>query len=79
MTCKKCGMKEPRYKAREHNCLKSLKKEAMAQKLRVIEKKEMFGLDFERYEPKCNNNHTLMAFRGFPYEHGSVRCDVCSE
>ena len=39
----------------------------------------MFGMNYERYEPKCNNNHTLLAYRGFPYEHGQVSCDVCSE
>ena len=72
LTCKNCEIKVPRYKVREHNCLKSLKQEAMAQKLKVVEKKEMFGMNYERYEPKCNNNHTLLAYRGFPYEHGQV-------
>ena len=79
LTCQTCQMTERRANIGQHDCLEALKKEALQQKLKVLEKKETFGIDFERYEPKCNNNHTLLAYRGFPYQHDPVRCNVCGE
>ena len=44
-----------------------------------LEEKEEHGMNYDRYEPKCNNGHTLMTYRGFPYQQGTVNCDTCKE
>lgn len=83
LDCEKCGLTIVVKDKDKHDCMRELKKLIYQKEVNVMVTKEEFGIDYDRLNLRCDNNHPLVMVRSKPLSHpgysSGAQCNKCRQ
>ena len=81
--CENCQLDIVVLDKDKHDCMKELKQLIYSKEVNIMATKEDFGINYDRLNLRCDNNHALECIRSKPRSNpaysGGAQCNVCRQ